>query len=152
MTLQNEKFEEIVSRQLAAELEPQRGKALAAFRAQMTAEAAAPAAIPISRGGGRSKKMMALWAGAPSLLAACVAVVVTLHFVHRERNVSVTPEREVASTQAVQPSPTELPKNTGTIVFDGIVTRDVPGNILITNDHTAVRDVNHFELINGNQK
>jgi hypothetical protein len=165
MTLQNEKFEEMVSRQLTAELEPQRGKALAAFRAHMLAEQAArpggPAPIPIAQG--RSRRTLALWAGVPSVLAACVAVAVTLHLVDGGRNVPVNPDRGVASSQAA-PGGTgsevasaggsgaaevvktaSLPPNTGTIVFDSIVTGNVPGNIVITNDHTPAREVNYFE-------
>jgi len=91
MTLQNEKFEELIAQQLARELEPQRGKAAAAFQAQVAAETAERAAEERARhiaGGSKNRQSWArrevpartlwLWMGVPSLIAACLAVVVTL--------------------------------------------------------------------------
>ncbi len=96
MTLQNERFEELLSRHLAAELEPQRGRAAAAFRAQMAAEAAEREARQIA-GGSRKRESWArrevskpavwLWTGVPSLIAAGLAVVLTLHLVNRPSEV-----------------------------------------------------------------
>ncbi len=94
MTLQNEKFEELLAQQLTRELEPQRGRAAAAFAAQVAAEAAQRAeeerAARVA-GGSRNKESWArrevsgrsllVWTGAPALIAAALAVVVTLHFV-----------------------------------------------------------------------
>jgi hypothetical protein len=87
MTLQNERFEELLSRQLAAELEPQRGRAAAAFQAQLTAEAAEREARRVA-GGSKSQVSWArrevskpaawMWAGVPSLVAASLAIVLTL--------------------------------------------------------------------------
>ena len=96
MTLQNEKFEELLSRQLTAELEPQRGKAAAAFQAQLAAEKAEREAERAARavaGGSKKREAWArqevsgramwFWAGVPSLVAAGLAIVVTLHLVNR---------------------------------------------------------------------
>jgi hypothetical protein len=92
MTLQNERFEELLSRQLAAELEPQRGRAEAAFKAQLAAEAAEREARQVA-GGSKSQVSWArrevskpaawLWTGVPSLIAAGLAIVLTLHFMER---------------------------------------------------------------------
>lgn len=95
MTLQNEKFEELIHEQLARELDPQRGRAAAAFQAQLAADAAAEAAARRAAiaGGSKNRRSWArrevapralwLWAGVPSLAAAALAVVVTLHFVNQ---------------------------------------------------------------------
>jgi hypothetical protein len=93
MTLQNEKFEELIAQQLARELDPQRGKAAAAFQAQVAAEAAERAAEEQARciaGGSKNRESWArrevsrrglwFWMGVPSLIAACLAVVVTLPY------------------------------------------------------------------------
>jgi hypothetical protein len=148
MTLQNEKFEELVSRQLTAELEPQRGKALAAFRAHIAAEGAGPAPIPISRG--RSGKSLALWAGVPSLIAACVAVAVTLHVVKPDQPAAIdTGAKSLAATAPAIPAstpPNVLPPNSGTIVFDGFVTHDTPGKIVMGQNNVPLREVRHQEI------
>jgi hypothetical protein len=77
MTLKAEKFEELLSQELSSQLEPQRGKALAAFRAQTLEQQPmiAGTLVPprdISRG------ETWFWASVPTLAAACLAVVVTL--------------------------------------------------------------------------
>jgi hypothetical protein len=95
MTMRNEKFEELLSAELARQLEPQRGKAATAFVAHLAAEAAerqaAERAAEEVAGGSKSqvhwargevsKRAMWVWMSVPSLIAACLAVVVTLHFV-----------------------------------------------------------------------
>ena len=81
MTLKAEKFEELLASELTSSLEPQRGKALAAFRAHMAQEGARPAvAASVRPAEGReiSRMEMAFWSSVPSLIAACLAVVVTL--------------------------------------------------------------------------
>ena len=88
MTLQNEKFEELISDQLARQLEPQRGRAAQAFRAQIAAEAAAAQIA----GGSKDQQSWArrqvsragtfLWIGMPSAIAAALALAVTLQFMH----------------------------------------------------------------------
>jgi hypothetical protein len=98
MTMRNEKFEELLSEELARQLEPQRGKAAAAFQAQLAAEEAQRAAERERdvAGGSKNKQDWArrevapralwLWMGVPSLVAACLAVVVTLQFTRGARN------------------------------------------------------------------
>jgi len=82
MTLQNEKFEELIADHVNAALEPQRGKALATFRAHIAAHGVeeAPAPIPFSAGLRREVSRRAAWAwtGVPSLVAAGLAIVVML--------------------------------------------------------------------------
>ena len=94
MTMRNEKFEELLTRQLMRELEPQRGKAAAAFQAQVAAEAEEHAAEEREArriaGGAKTQESWARrevparalwwWMGVPSLIAACLAVAVTLPF------------------------------------------------------------------------
>ena len=79
MTLKVEKFEELLAGELQRALEPQRGKALAAFRAQCAEEAQRPiVAGTIRPGRDISRGETWFWASVPSLAAACLAVVVTL--------------------------------------------------------------------------
>jgi hypothetical protein len=94
MTLQNEKFEELIAEQLSRQLEPQRGRAAAAVRAQIAAEQAERAAAERQAraiaGGSRdsqswarkevSRRSLFFWTGVPSLVAAALALAVTLHF------------------------------------------------------------------------
>jgi hypothetical protein len=110
MTLQNEKFEELLARQLAAELEPQRGRAVAAFKAQLAAEAAEREARVVAGGSKRmeswaqrevSRAGVWFWAGVPSLVAACLAVVLTLQLTSRP--VAPGPGNELATSQPVNP-------------------------------------------------
>src|SRR6187399_2293660 len=81
MTLKAEKFEELLTRELSASLEPQRGKALAAFRAHLATEAERPAiAGSLKDEEARkniSRKEFWFWSCVPSLAAACLAVAVT---------------------------------------------------------------------------
>jgi hypothetical protein len=134
MTLQNEKFEELLSRQLTAELEPQRGRAVEAFQAQMAAEAAEREAAEREArqvaGGSKNRDSWArrevsgpalwLWAGLPSLMAACLAIALTLHFTSR-------PTETVPDNGFV----TKLPDNP---VFTPSSGADVGGVRLVTHD------------------
>jgi hypothetical protein len=142
MTLKAEKFEEVLSAELTRELEPQRGKALAAFRAELAAERAAEAravAGSIARvtGDGKgtwlrgnkqiSRKEMWFWASVPSLLAACVAVVVTLQLAGPRGGGIGTSARAAG-------------KSGGTIVVNApqveqtVVTRQARGDVILAND------------------
>jgi hypothetical protein len=151
MTLKTEKFEEMLSVELTRELAPQRGKALAAFRAELAAEklaaeqaAAAPAvAGTIKRaeegkkgwlGGNKqvSRKEMWFWASVPSVAAACVAVMVTLQLAGPRQGGTGT---EVARTTAG--------KAGGTIVVNAPQVREVnqlevtqksTGEVVMNND------------------
>ena len=86
MTLKAEKFEELLTQELTSSLEPQRGKALAAFRAHLATEAERPVVAGSLKNArtGRdiSRKEFWFWSCAPSLVAACLAVVVTLKVTH----------------------------------------------------------------------
>ena len=84
MTLKAEKFEELLSREMTAALDPQRGKALAAFRAHMAEEAQRPqiaGSLKQERAKQISAREMWFWSSVPSVAAACLAVVVTLKVV-----------------------------------------------------------------------
>jgi hypothetical protein len=128
MTLQNERFEELLARHLAAELEPQRGRAAAAFKAQLAAEAAEREARQIA-GGSRKQVSWArrevsgrtvwLWTGVPSLVAACLAIVVTLSLVERPKVTrSGRDDEGIASTQSGNSG--SLVKDSGVHSGDGI--------------------------------
>lgn len=81
MTLQNEKFEELIGEHLKATLDGQRGRAAAAFREELAAER--------TNDGGRDTRVTGMhkviplralwwWTGVPSVAAAGLAVVVML--------------------------------------------------------------------------
>jgi hypothetical protein len=122
MTLQNERFEELLSRQLAAELEPQRGRAMAAFKAQLAAEAvereAAERQARQIAGGSKKRESWArrevsgpavwMWAGLPSLIAASLAVVLTLHFM--ERPTVIAPDNPIIVERG-HDNPTYVPNS-----------------------------------------
>jgi hypothetical protein len=122
MTMRNEKFEELLSEELARQLEPQRGRAGAAFRAQRAAERVA--------GGSKSKASWArrevtgrgmwLWMGVPSLLAACLAVVVTPQFVGGPGNGGLNTNGSGVGAG-----------NSGTVAAQVEVTRDKPGAVIV---------------------
>jgi hypothetical protein len=128
----------LVSASLKATLDPQRGRAAAAFRAHLAQTAAPPAPAPIPISAGRRtdvvpRRALWYWAGVPSLLAACLAVVVTLQFVNNAP--PATSER--AGPSAVRPA--------GTIAFDTPhlnqyeASRDVNDGVAMLDDHTPVR-------------
>jgi len=117
MTMRNEKFEELLSQHLMRELEPQRGKAAAAFQAQVAAEAQERAAAERARriaGGSKIQESWARrevparalwwWMGVPSLIAACLALVVTLPYTGTKTNLPTD-----AGTAIVNKSVREAP-------------------------------------------
>jgi len=146
MTLQNEKFEEMLAGRLSKELEPQRGKALAAFRAQMANPVAAPLVMPV-----KARRNLALWAGVPSLMAACVAVVVTLHFAGGQAGpVKPVDPVAVATVPGVKSENVAKVANTGNLVFDApadqlVVTQNIPGGVILS-DGTPLRVVRQQEI------
>src|SRR5277367_89330 len=73
-----DKVEQLVSEHLQRTLESQRGRAMAAFRQQMKTGGVAPATIGFDEARRASVRMLRVWAGAASALAACLAIVVTL--------------------------------------------------------------------------
>jgi len=134
--------EHLISDQLVATLEPQRGKALAAFRQHVAAqkagesEGSGPAPIPISRGArgtGRSfgrreipRNALWYWAGVPSLVAAGLAVVVTLQLTAPQKRVTPTDGSAMAS---------------GKVTRMEEISRDVPGEVTVLADGTPVREI-----------
>jgi len=84
MTLKAEKFEELLTQELSSAIEPQRGKALAAFRAHLAEESQRPVIAGSLKDQSReiSRKEFWFWSCVPSLAAACLAVVVTLKMTH----------------------------------------------------------------------
>jgi hypothetical protein len=78
-----DKVEQLVSEHLQRTLESQRGRAVAAFRAQMKAGGVAPGVIGFDEARRASVRMLRIWAGAASALAACLAIVVTMQYVRQ---------------------------------------------------------------------
>ena len=78
-----DKVEQLIGEHLQRTLEPQRGRAVAAFRAQTKAGGVAPSVIHFDEARRDSIRMLRIWAGAASALAACLAVVVTLQHVRQ---------------------------------------------------------------------
>jgi hypothetical protein len=80
MTLKAEKFEELLTTELTSSLDPQRGKAIAAFRTHLAMEAENPALAGSLKNQPKeiSRKEMWFWSSVPSIAAACLAVVVML--------------------------------------------------------------------------
>jgi hypothetical protein len=166
MTMRNEKFEELLSAELARQLEPQRGKAAAAFAAQIAAEAAErQAAERAARevvGGSRNqanwargevgKRAMWMWMGLPSLIAACLAVVITLQFAGGPSNqmtnndiagTGSTPSNTGSTFAGMQPT-----AGVGTGVMasqrDEII-RNQPGGIIIQNNQ-PMREIHQQQI------
>ena len=101
MTVNAEKFEELLGAELKATLDRERGKAVAAFRGYVAAEEAhqrqnssgedggagrggdvyRPDFIKARRGRQISRREAWFWTAAPSLVAACLGVVLTLQVV-----------------------------------------------------------------------
>ena len=136
-TPSDEKLEALLSSHLHATLDPQRGRALDAFRAHLAQEEA-PASIPISRGV-VPKRALWYWAGVPSLVAASLAVVITLQMVKHPLatpHPQPMPDNPLLAGFGGAPTPTP----TGNIVFDQTeTTRDLAGGIAVLPDNTPVR-------------
>jgi hypothetical protein len=144
--MQNEKFEELISRQLTATLEPQRGKALAAFQSHLSAEAAAAehAPIPLARGLAApvSRRALFLWTAIPSLAAACLAVVIMLQLGGPKSIVAPGTDKLVH----VDPVKTASPAvGDGVVVSSVEVTQNQPGAVVINNT-TPVREIRQQTL------
>lgn len=121
----------LLTAHLVATLEPQRGRALAAFRL-----ASAAPDTSITQGNPRpiSRRTLWLWAGVPSLLAACLALVVTLQFLAGPpaQPRPILPDSDLAAAPAR---------------VDRIdLSRDVDGGVTFLDDHTPVRMIRHQTL------
>ncbi len=119
MTVNAEKFEELLSAELKATLDPERGKTLAAFRGYVAAEEA----NQLRNNGGEdgaggreayrpdfkkrrreiSRPEAWFWTATPSLVAACLGVVLTLQVVGKTHGIQTTAGNNIAG---------EIPKNT----------------------------------------
>ena len=113
MTLQNEKFEELIADHLNATLDGQRGKALAAFRQHVADEVDGTRNVPATLRAWRKQEIppraLWWWAGVPSAAAAGLAVVVMLQWgvLDRQRvGVQPQPGGVVASSVEVMQSQT----------------------------------------------
>lgn len=150
MTLQNEKFEELLARQLTRELEPQRGKAAAAFQTHVAAEAAERAAAQRAAqqvaGGSKdhaawarrevSGRVLWLWTGVPSLIAAALAVVVTLQFTGTGPTRPTEPGNPIVNSVPVAPhlGGGVSGVGNGTLAHQEEVTQNQAGDVVIQNN------------------
>jgi hypothetical protein len=146
-----DKLDELLTNHLSVSLEPQRGRAAAAFRAKLAQlPQEAPAPIPISRGV-VPKRALWYWAGVPSLVAAGLAVVVTLQMVGGPRTAPVTPvgggdPAVLTAGMGGVPKAAGGTGSTGTLVFDQYVTsQDLPGGVAVLDGGTPVRVVRQLQ-------
>jgi hypothetical protein len=163
MTMQNEKFEELLSAELARQLEPQRGKAAAAFATQIAAEtaqreAAERAAREVAGGsksqenwarGQVSKRALWVWMSVPSLLAACLAVVVTFQFVGGPSNPDLagngTGPTGTNTGSAITGMRATEGVGTGTVASQVDVVHNQPGAIIIQ-DNQPMREIHQQQI------
>jgi hypothetical protein len=145
-----DKLDELLTNHLSVTLEPQRGRALAAFRAQLgDAPQHTPQPIPISRGL-VPRRALWYWAGVPSLVAAGLAVVVTLQTVNRPAPVPGPAAQGTGDSTAVNipagPTASVAAPAPGTLVFDQYVTsQDINGGVAVLDGGTPVRVVRQLE-------
>jgi hypothetical protein len=155
-----DKLDQLLAKHFDSTLEPQRGRALAAFRRQTAAPQSAanpPAApAPTPAGPARPIRMISrrtIWisAGISSLLAACLALVVTMQ--------SVTPSAPATRVIGVDPADRAAPPANMTASLGGTdehrltfdppgldeieLSRDVDGGVALLNDNTPVRVIHH---------
>jgi hypothetical protein len=135
-------LDDLLTQHLAVALNPQRGRAADAFREHLRHGAAgvkapvAPAPIPFPRNA-VPRQALWLWAGVPSLIAACLALVVTMQFVGSKPHPTTT----------VPPPPT----GSRQIVFDAPqvdrleLSRDINGGIAMGEDG-PVRVIHHQSM------
>jgi hypothetical protein len=128
-------LETLLTQHLTATLEPQRGRAAVAFRRHLEVGSAgddAPASLPLSRGV-IPRRALWYWAGVPSLVAAGLAVVVTLQ------------------TPGTRHTEKSSPANAGTITFDAPaldqyeLSRDINAGVAELNGD-PVRVIRHQEM------
>ncbi len=122
-----DKLDDLLSDHLATTLDPQRGRAAAAFRAHLATRSPTTSASFWRRE--VSRKALWYWAGVPSALAACVALALTLHFVQPGNDVSSHPAGNVAQD------------------FSRFETaRDENGGMAVLGDNTPVRVIRRETL------
>jgi hypothetical protein len=135
-----DKVEQLVSGHLQRTLESQRGRAVAAFREQMKAGGVAGEPLSFEEERRRSVRALRMWAGAASLMAACLAVVVTLQFVRHQGGGTET--GNVNSGQSVAAQPVSVP------MMDQVeLSRELDGGTRLLQDQTPVRVVRQQRLL-----
>jgi hypothetical protein len=135
-----DKVDLLVSAHLQKTLDSQRGRAVASFREKLKAGGAFPARDDSmsfeAEARRRSVRMLRIWAGTASALAACLALVVTLEFVQR-------PAGEITDkpSNVLNVTPTNAP------VMDQVeLSREVDGGTSVLDDQTPVRIVREQRL------
>ena len=133
-----DKVDLLVSAHLQKTLDSQRGRAVAAFREHLKSAAQNTDSNPMSfeaEARRRSMRMLRIWAGAASALAACLALVVALQFVNH-------PDAGIATSgrPAINVTPASL-------VMDQLeLSREVDGGTRVLDDQTPVRIVREQQL------
>lgn len=146
-------LEALLTQQLKVALEPQRGKALAAFRAQVAREAPLPmvkGVIP--------RRALWYWAGVPSLIAASLAVVVTLQAVNRPAVVPAGGDGGVRPVAAGMGGGEEGASGaglaaaaTGVSLMPGAGAEMLPSPTIVFNQRETLREVNGgFAVLSDN--
>jgi hypothetical protein len=129
MTLQNEKFEELITQHLQATLDAQRGKALAAFRQHLAREDAAGNPTPTPRAWRQQeipRRALWWWTGVPAAAAAGLAVAVML---------------QLGPRQGANPGAIATSGKTGGVVASSVeITQNQTGGIVV-NDNKPMREV-----------
>ncbi len=133
-----DKVDLLVSAHLQKTLDSQRGRAVAAFREHLKSAAQNADDNPLSfeaEAHRRSMRMLRIWAGAASVLAACLALVVTLQFVqHPDTSIALRPNPGLNVTPA-------------SVVMDQVeLSREVDGGTSVLDDQTPVRIVREQQL------
>ncbi|HUO10515.1 MAG TPA: hypothetical protein VM008_19580 [Phycisphaerae bacterium] len=132
-----DKADVLISAHLQKKLDTQRGRAGAAFREKMRREGEGEAGThSLERARRQSVRMLRVWAGTASALAACLAMVVTIQFLRQQSAGGVTaPARSIPVQQA----------SVG--VMDQVeLSREVDGGTRILEDQTPVRVVREEQL------
>jgi hypothetical protein len=133
-----DKVDQAVTAQLARALDGQRGRSLAAFRAQL---AAAPL-DPYSFERAQAMRTLKLWAGAASALAACLALVLTLQFMAN----SGTNGRSMNVAQRGGGGNPNLMAVNAPAMDQVELSRDIDGGTAVLDDQTPVRVVREETL------
>lgn len=138
-----DKIEQAVSAHLAKALDGQRGRAAAAFRAQVASEEVGGDAYSFARAAeARGMQSLKIWAGATSVLAACLAVVVTVQMVSRSGSERVVP---FPGAEMSHGDPNVM--NVSSPMMDQVeLSRDVDGGTAMLQDNTPVRVVRQQTL------
>ena len=132
-----DKVDALISAHLQKKLDPQRGRAVAAFREKMRrADEGDAGTLSFEQARQQSLRMLRVWAGTASALAACLAMVVTIQYLREQNPGLVAPGRGIPVQQA-----SSVP------VMDEVeLSREVDGGTRILQDQTPVRVVRQEQL------